>query len=364
MRKRIRTETPLAFLFVTFLSGLAPDTSVAVNALDLLEEAAQSGARESQYRLGNKYFEGSGVSKDKGKASKWWLKAAQQGHSKAQEILGQMYFTGNGVQQDYVKAYAWLLLSASWGNKGAETTRGALQEKMTQEQLSDARQEVQELLKSKEKIASQCFRRHFNPSSSHEIQALALCHLVSEDEPYTHWQMLYKGKPRSDLSWLLESVRDAEHNTKIRPNTETEREIVGCWSLELDDRAFEYTYQMSEDGSFIGYLRTGEEKGRWKHTRNGKYILSPGLENQYFVVKDHKLLSYDELGFIRSFVKRRCPGSEKGEKKPAKIDTDLKRKTNGKRKSPGGYYRCIEGYRIEGALNEKTQKLCTETFLR
>lgn len=83
-------------------------------------------------------------------------------------------------------------------------------------------------------------------------------------------------------------------------------EIVGCWSLEREDRTFEYTYQMLRNGDFVGHLVTGEERGTWRRQRNGRYVLVPGSEGEYFQIEDGKLLSYDSAGFIRSFVKRDC----------------------------------------------------------
>jgi len=49
--------------------------------------AAEHGHAQSQYLLGNCYFEGSFMEKNVGMAMYWWEKAAAQGHKEAEKKL-------------------------------------------------------------------------------------------------------------------------------------------------------------------------------------------------------------------------------------------------------------------------------------
>ena len=46
---------------------------------------------ESQFRLGNLYFDGLGVEKDKKTAKIWYQKAADKGHKEAKEKLNGIW---------------------------------------------------------------------------------------------------------------------------------------------------------------------------------------------------------------------------------------------------------------------------------
>ena len=57
--------------------------------------------------LGDCYYKGEGVAKDKLKAAEWYHKAAEHGHAKAQRELGLCYSKGEGVVQDFDEAEKW-----------------------------------------------------------------------------------------------------------------------------------------------------------------------------------------------------------------------------------------------------------------
>ena len=108
--------------------------------------AADQGHAEAQQNLGVMYDNGQGVLKDFKQAVKWYRKAADRGLANAQAKLGYAYENGEGVLKDYVKAYAWYSLSA-FKNEKRQESRDQLAEKMTPEQLAEAQELSQELLK-------------------------------------------------------------------------------------------------------------------------------------------------------------------------------------------------------------------------
>ena len=55
------------------------------------QKAAEQGYAEAQFSLGQCYFYGNGVNKNKFEAAKWYQKAADQGHEAAQEFLDENF---------------------------------------------------------------------------------------------------------------------------------------------------------------------------------------------------------------------------------------------------------------------------------
>ena len=76
-----------------------------------LRVQAEQGDVDAQYSLGNAYYIGYGVVKDKLEAVKWWRKAAEHGLADAQSCLGNAYKYGIGVGQDLVEADKWYALA-------------------------------------------------------------------------------------------------------------------------------------------------------------------------------------------------------------------------------------------------------------
>ena len=54
-----------------------------------LQQKAEAGDAEAQYKLGNRYYYGTFVEKDYGKAVYWYTKAAEQGDVAAQISLAE-----------------------------------------------------------------------------------------------------------------------------------------------------------------------------------------------------------------------------------------------------------------------------------
>jgi hypothetical protein len=72
--------------------------------IDYLQEAADLGNAEAQYRLGRSFEDGEGVEKDETAAFEFYAKAADQGHLSGITFLGLCYQRGTGTEQDERKA--------------------------------------------------------------------------------------------------------------------------------------------------------------------------------------------------------------------------------------------------------------------
>ena len=84
---------------------------------------------EEQYKRGNAYFFGKGVSQDYSEAVRWWKLAAERGHVRAQNNLGSAYYHGKGVRRNYVAATRYWRLAAKRGYVDAQFQLGSLYDK-------------------------------------------------------------------------------------------------------------------------------------------------------------------------------------------------------------------------------------------
>ena len=139
-----------------------------------LRKSAEEGDASAQFRLGQLYDEGTGVSQDYGQAKEWFEKAAKQGHVGAQVNLGTLYLQGEGaprsaqmalfwlsraaeqghalafaklgwmyaqgpgVVQDFIQAHKWYSLAAANGHEKSAEYRDALAKQMTSAQIAEA----------------------------------------------------------------------------------------------------------------------------------------------------------------------------------------------------------------------------------
>lgn len=81
-------------------------------ALQEFREAADAGLDLAQYNLAVMYFTGRGVQQDYEEAFNWTLAAAEQGHTNAQFNLGALYYTGMGTEVDFEKSLQWYTRAA------------------------------------------------------------------------------------------------------------------------------------------------------------------------------------------------------------------------------------------------------------
>ncbi len=87
--------------------------------LPAIEQAADAGDAEAQFKLGALYANGKGIKQDSKLAAKWLRKSAKQGWSAAQTLLGWCYAGGNGVSQNLGEAIEWYSAAAEQGDTDA-----------------------------------------------------------------------------------------------------------------------------------------------------------------------------------------------------------------------------------------------------
>ena len=84
-----------------------------VKGMKYLQMAADEGHVAANFKLGELYLYGNGVTRDKEKGAKMIKVAAENGNNKAMWILGNCYRLGEGIKQDYALAAHWMSLVAS-----------------------------------------------------------------------------------------------------------------------------------------------------------------------------------------------------------------------------------------------------------
>lgn len=89
------------------------------STIPAIEQAAEAGDAEAQFKLGALYANGKGVEQDSKIAAKWLRKAAKQGWMAAQTLLGWCYAGGNGVSQNMAEALEWYSAAAEQGDTDA-----------------------------------------------------------------------------------------------------------------------------------------------------------------------------------------------------------------------------------------------------
>ncbi|MCX6594785.1 MAG: tetratricopeptide repeat protein [Acidobacteria bacterium] len=114
-------------------------------ALRWFRKAADQGHTSAQFNLGVMYANGQGVPENAAEGVRWYRKAADQGDALAQVELGRIYAEGQGVPQDYATAHMWLsLASAEFGEVFFAKERDVVAQKMTREQLAEAKRLARE----------------------------------------------------------------------------------------------------------------------------------------------------------------------------------------------------------------------------
>ncbi len=117
--------------------GVAQDDAEAVK---WFRKAAEQGHASGQNNLGFMYTKGNGVVRDYDEAVKWFRKAAERGNALGQYNLGVMYRDGIGVAKDEIVAYMWFSLAVAGGYKNAQQSLDALNLKLNDAQLGEAKQ--------------------------------------------------------------------------------------------------------------------------------------------------------------------------------------------------------------------------------
>ena len=116
----------------------------------MLKPLAEQGNATAQYRLGQLYFLGRGVSKDTQEAVKWFRRAVGQGVPEAQLSLGVSYFAGVDMPKDITQAYKWFRIAGANGNKDAQKKMG-IDILMTLAQIAEAQRLAKEWMEEHDK---------------------------------------------------------------------------------------------------------------------------------------------------------------------------------------------------------------------
>jgi TPR repeat protein len=82
------------------------------------------GNPESQFNLGNMYYQGRSVPQNYPQAAAWFRKAADQAYAPAEFNLGWLYHLGRGVDQNDIEASVWFLKAATLGLTDAQINLG------------------------------------------------------------------------------------------------------------------------------------------------------------------------------------------------------------------------------------------------
>jgi len=121
----MRTVLTFVILLSACLSALADETTMSKRELAKTQLLAEwVGTPEEQYKLGNAYYRGDGVTKDYAKAVEWFRKAADQGMPESQYMMGLIYDRGEGLPQDFVEAVAWYRKAGEQGYVAAQFELG------------------------------------------------------------------------------------------------------------------------------------------------------------------------------------------------------------------------------------------------
>ncbi len=91
----------ICFVPVEFLETNAMEISDAV--CEIMDHA-EAGSAYFQCKFAEHYGRGDGIAKDEAKAIEWYKKAAEQGNYNAWDKLGDCYYNGTGVEQSYKEA--------------------------------------------------------------------------------------------------------------------------------------------------------------------------------------------------------------------------------------------------------------------
>lgn len=147
--KWYRKAAEKGFTVAQYELGIAYDNGKGlkknyVEAVKWYRKAAEQGFTEAQTNLGYAYEQGQGVKQDYAESIKWYEKAAKKGSLDAQFNLGLIYATGKGIPSDAVTAYMWFSLVASDGDVQAMRNVAQLKQRMTPEQVTQARNKLAE----------------------------------------------------------------------------------------------------------------------------------------------------------------------------------------------------------------------------
>ena len=100
-------------------------------------DRGMAGDPQSQFEMGERFFQGLGVDQDYAAAVAWFQAAAVQGHARAQSNLAMMCFLGRGVSPDPAEAYKWAHLAALRGDENALNIKRKMESRIPPEAIAE-----------------------------------------------------------------------------------------------------------------------------------------------------------------------------------------------------------------------------------
>jgi uncharacterized protein len=136
-------QNEIGLLYVSGNLGLSDPTA----AVAWFTAAAKAGHAAAQNNLGTLYERGMGVAVDYNNAGQLYSLAANQGHAAATTGLARLHAVGHGTEQSLPKAWALASLAIERGDNEAKTLLGDLTSKMSEDQISQGKKELEALKK-------------------------------------------------------------------------------------------------------------------------------------------------------------------------------------------------------------------------
>jgi TPR repeat protein len=123
----VRAQAPAQELAVAPVEAPSDATPLSAdNEIYTLLGPAEAGDAQTQFALGNHYFDGRGVAQDYGQALAWYRKSADQNYAPALNQLGYMHQHKAGLPLNYKRALYFYHLAASKSYARAEYNLGAM----------------------------------------------------------------------------------------------------------------------------------------------------------------------------------------------------------------------------------------------
>jgi TPR repeat protein len=85
-------------------------------ALEMAQPLADKGDARAQFLVGDVYWDGRGIGRDRAQAARWYELAAKQGHTGAMVRLAEAYRAGDGVKADARTSTEWCRKAADAGD--------------------------------------------------------------------------------------------------------------------------------------------------------------------------------------------------------------------------------------------------------
>ncbi len=108
------------FMFLIIFSAIPQPSYSQDPSVEELEDLADEGDAEAQYKIGTRYISGNGVKKNVKRAIEFFNKSAAQDYTRSLYILGKLYWDGIYIKKNDGKAIEWFEKAARKGHGNAQ----------------------------------------------------------------------------------------------------------------------------------------------------------------------------------------------------------------------------------------------------